>query len=87
MPVPQQGHKCALRHGPAARQRLRPILMTSLCFILGVVLLVLSSGAGSGAQNALGTAVLTGMIMATALGLFFTPFFFVVVSRLWTRNR
>lgn len=54
MPVPQQGHECALRHGPAARQRLRPILMTSLCFILGVVLLVLSSGAGSGAQNAPG---------------------------------
>ncbi|MDL2279888.1 efflux RND transporter permease subunit [Desulfovibrio sp. OttesenSCG-928-G11] len=65
----------------AARLRLRPIIMTSLCFILGVIPLALSSGAGSGAQNALGTAVMAGMITATGLGLYYTPLFFVLVTR------
>lgn len=68
----------------AVRMRLRPILMTSLAFILGVVLLVISSGAGSGAQNAVGTGVMGGMggmITATVLAIFFIPVFFVVVSR------
>lgn len=68
----------------ASRLRLRPIIMTSLCFILGVVPLALSSGAGSGAQNALGTAVLTGMITATGLGIYYTPLFFIVVSRFFS---
>ncbi|MES2942050.1 MAG: efflux RND transporter permease subunit [Pseudomonadota bacterium] len=63
----------------AARMRLRPILMTSLAFILGVLPLVLGSGAGSGAQNALGTAVLGGMISGTVLAIFFVPLFFVLV--------
>ena len=63
----------------AARLRLRPIIMTSLCFILGVIPLALSSGAGSGAQNALGTVVMAGMLTATALGIYFTPLFFVLV--------
>ena len=58
--------------------------MTSLCFILGVVPLALSSGAGSGAQNALGTAVLTGMITATGLGIYYTPLFFIVVTRFFS---
>ena len=71
----------------AAGLRLRPILMTSLCFILGVIPLAFSSGAGSGAQNALGTAVMAGMITATALGLFFTPFFFILVSRIFARKK
>lgn len=70
----------------AARLRLRPILMTSLCFILGVVPLVFSTGAGSGAQNALGTAVMGGMITATGLGIYFTPLFFVWVTKLFARR-
>ncbi|WP_052100859.1 efflux RND transporter permease subunit [Novilysobacter arseniciresistens] len=66
----------------AVRDRLRPILMTSLAFGLGVLPLALASGAGSGAQRAIGTGVLGGMIVGTALGLFFIPLFFVVVQRL-----
>ncbi|MEY8710567.1 multidrug efflux RND transporter permease subunit AcrB [Mangrovibacter phragmitis] len=65
----------------AVRMRLRPILMTSLAFILGVLPLVLSSGAGSGAQNAVGTGVFGGMISATLLAIYFVPMFFVVVRR------
>ncbi|WON76174.1 multidrug efflux RND transporter permease subunit AcrB [Serratia sp. UGAL515B_01] len=65
----------------AVRMRLRPILMTSLAFILGVLPLVISSGAGSGAQNAVGTGVMGGMIAATVLAIFFVPLFFVVVRR------
>ena len=67
----------------AARQRLRPILMTSLAFILGVTPLAIASGAGSGAQNAIGIGVMGGMIAATILGVFFIPLLFVVVSRLF----
>jgi multidrug efflux pump len=63
----------------AARQRLRPILMTSLAFILGVTPLAISTGAGSGSQNAIGTAVVGGMISATVLAIFLVPLFFVVV--------
>ncbi|PVU26643.1 aminoglycoside/multidrug transporter permease, partial [Yersinia pestis] len=65
----------------SVRMRLRPILMTSLAFILGVMPLVISSGAGSGAQNAVGTGVMGGMITATVLAIFFVPLFFVVVRR------
>ena len=64
----------------AVRMRLRPILMTSLAFILGVMPLVISSGAGSGAQNAVGTGVMGGMVTATILAIFFVPVFFVVVT-------
>ena len=67
----------------AARQRLRPILMTSLAFMLGVMPLVISSGAGSGGQNAIGTGVLGGMLAATLLGIFFVPLFFVLVRRVF----
>ncbi len=67
----------------AARQRLRPILMTSLAFGFGVLPLALSSGAGSGSRNAIGTGVVGGTITATALGVFFVPLFFVVVLRLF----
>jgi multidrug efflux pump len=63
----------------AARQRLRPILMTSLAFILGVSPLAFSTGPGSGSQNAIGTAVAGGMISATVLAIFLVPVFFVVV--------
>jgi multidrug efflux pump len=65
----------------AARQRLRPILMTSLAFILGVLPLAISTGAGSGSQNAIGTAVVGGMLAATFLAIFFVPLFFVLVLR------
>jgi len=67
----------------AVRMRLRPILMTSLAFILGVLPLAISSGAGSGSQNAIGTGVMGGMISATCLGIFFVPLFFVLVRRVF----
>lgn len=65
----------------AVRMRLRPIIMTSLAFMLGVTPLVLSTGAGSGSQNAIGTGVFGGMFSATVLAIFFVPVFFVVVFR------
>jgi multidrug efflux pump len=63
----------------AAGERLRPILMTSLAFMLGVLPLAISTGAGSGGQNAIGTAVVGGMLTATVLAIFFVPAFFVAV--------
>ncbi|WP_406663493.1 efflux RND transporter permease subunit [Gallaecimonas sp. GXIMD1310] len=66
----------------AVRMRLRPILMTSLAFGLGVVPLALSTGAGSGSRHAVGTGVLGGMIATTVLGIFFVPLFFVLVEKL-----
>jgi multidrug efflux pump len=71
----------------AARQRLRPILMTSLAFILGVVPLAISNGAGSGSQNAIGTGVIGGMLTATFLAIFFVPAFFVVMLGLFKVKR
>jgi multidrug efflux pump len=71
----------------AVRMRLRPILMTSLAFGLGVLPLALASGAGSGAQRAIGTGVLGGMVAGTALGLFFVPLFFVVVQRAFGKKK
>lgn len=71
----------------AVRMRLRPILMTSLAFILGVVPLVISTGAGSGAQNAVGTGVMGGMITATVLAIYFVPVFFVVVRRRFGKKK
>jgi multidrug efflux pump len=65
----------------AARQRLRPILMTSLAFILGVLPLALASGAGSGGRIAIGTGVIGGMITATVLAVYLVPVFFVVIRR------
>ncbi|EHW1704367.1 efflux RND transporter permease subunit [Salmonella enterica] len=70
----------------ASRMRLRPILMTSLAFILGVMPLVISRGAGSGAQNAVGTGVMGGMLTSTLLAIFFVPVFFVVVKRRFNRH-
>ncbi|WP_028080114.1 efflux RND transporter permease subunit [Solimonas soli] len=71
----------------AAHQRLRPILMTSLAFILGVLPLAISTGAGSGGQNAIGTGVIGGMVAATVLAIFFVPVFFVWVRKLVERDR
>jgi len=65
----------------AVRQRLRPILMTSLAFALGVLPLAIATGAGSGSQNAIGTGVLGGMLSATVLGIFFVPVFFIAVQK------
>ncbi len=65
----------------ASRQRLRPILMTSLAFIFGVLPMAISQGAGSGSQHAVGTGVMGGMISATVLAIFFVPLFFVLVRR------
>ncbi|HGJ5898093.1 efflux RND transporter permease subunit [Arsenophonus apicola] len=70
----------------AVRMRLRPILMTSLAFMLGVLPLVISNGAGSGAQNSVGTGVLGGMIAATTLAIYFVPVFFVVIRRRFTNK-
>jgi multidrug efflux pump len=66
----------------AVKLRLRPILMTSLAFGLGVLPLAIATGAGSGSQNAIGTGVLGGTISATVLGLFFVPLFYVLVSKI-----
>jgi multidrug efflux pump subunit AcrB len=65
----------------AARMRLRPILMTSLAFILGVLPLAIAHGAGAGGQIAIGTAVIGGMVSATVLAILFVPLFFVLIAR------
>jgi multidrug efflux pump len=71
----------------AVRMRLRPILMTSLAFGLGVLPLAMATGAGSGSQTAIGTGVLGGMVSATVLGIFFVPVFFVVVRLIFKGKR
>ena len=78
-----EGHELVEATLKACRLRFRPILMTSLAFILGVVPLAISTGAGSAAQRAIGTGVLGGMISATILAIFLVPVFFVVVRRLF----
>jgi HAE1 family hydrophobic/amphiphilic exporter-1/multidrug efflux pump len=70
----------------AARQRFRPIIMTSMAFSLGVLPLVLSTGAGSGGRTAIGSGVLGGTISGTVLGVIFVPLFFVIVTRLFRRT-
>jgi multidrug efflux pump len=67
----------------AVRDRLRPILMTSLAFGLGVLPLAVATGAGAGAQRAIGTGVFGGMLAGTFLGIFFIPLFFVIVQHLF----
>jgi multidrug efflux pump subunit AcrB len=64
----------------AARLRFRPILMTSLAFILGVLPLAISSGAGAAARHSVGTGVMGGMLAATFLAIFFVPLFFALIS-------
>ncbi len=71
----------------AGKLRLRPILMTSLAFIFGVLPLALSTGAGAGGQRAIGWAVVGGMLSATVLAIFFVPVFFTVVKRLFRQHR
>jgi multidrug efflux pump len=67
----------------AAHQRLRPILMTSFAFVLGVLPLAIATGAGAGGRIAIGTGVIGGMLSATALAIFFVPLFFVAVLRIF----
>jgi multidrug efflux pump subunit AcrB len=69
-----------------ARLRLRPILMTSFAFILGTVPLAIATGAGAAARQALGTAVVCGMLMATMVGVFFIPAFYVMFQRMSERQ-
>ncbi len=71
----------------ACRLRLRPILMTSIAFIMGVVPLVFSSGAGSEMRHAMGVAVFSGMIGVTLFGLFLTPVFFFLIRRFVERRQ
>lgn len=66
----------------ASRMRLRPILMTSFAFIMGVVPMVFSSGAGAEMRNVMGIAVFSGMLGVTFFGLFFTPVFYVMLRKL-----
>ena len=70
----------------AARLRMRPILMTSMAFILGVMPLAISNGAGSASQHAIGTGVIGGMLTATFFAIFMIPMFFVVISKLSKRG-
>ncbi|MFS2222124.1 multidrug efflux RND transporter permease AcrD [Pantoea sp. B65] len=76
-----KGHDLIESTLEASRQRLRPILMTSLAFVFGVLPMAISNGAGSGSQHAVGTGVMGGMISATILAIFFVPLFFVVVRQ------
>ena len=70
----------------AAKLRFRPIVMTSLAFILGVVPLAIASGAGAASQRSLGTGVIGGMLAATVIGVVFVPVFFVAVMSLVDRR-
>ncbi|WP_075257389.1 efflux RND transporter permease subunit [Herbaspirillum camelliae] len=70
----------------ASRLRLRPIIMTSLAFTMGVIPLAISSGASSGSKHAIGTGVIGGMVTATVLAIFFIPLFYVVVSSLFKKR-
>jgi multidrug efflux pump subunit AcrB len=78
----EQGRDIVTAAVEASRQRLRPILMTSLAFTLGVIPLYIASGAGAELRVALGTAVFWGMIGVTLFGLIFTPVFYVVIRKL-----
>jgi multidrug efflux pump len=82
--VEQQQSGMTLRNAivEAARLRLRPIMMTSLAFILGVLPLAISTGAGANSRHAIGTGVIGGMLFATILGLLFIPVFYIVVRRM-----
>jgi len=78
----EQGHSILEAAIVAARLRFRPILMTALSFVFGVVPLVIATGAGSAGRRALGTAVFGGMLVATILGVFLIPVFYVVIQKL-----
>ena len=82
----EQGHSLLDSVALASRQRFRPILMTSMAFMLGVTPLAIASGAGAASQNAIGIAVMGGMMAATFLAIFFVPMFYVAVEKLFHRK-
>jgi multidrug efflux pump len=82
-----KGHKLTDAVVEAAKIRLRPILMTSMAFILGVLPLALSTGAGAAGRNEIGICVIGGMVSATVLAIFFVPVFFVLVMRYFTKYK
>jgi hydrophobe/amphiphile efflux-1 (HAE1) family protein len=71
----------------AARERFRPILMTSFAFILGVAPLVIAGGAGAASRHSLGTGVFAGMLIATSIGVFFIPLFFAAIQKIGNREK
>ncbi len=71
----------------AAKLRIRPIIMTSMAFVLGVMPLTISNGAGAGSQHSIGTAVVGGMLTATFLAIYFVPMFYVVVSQFFSGRK
>jgi multidrug efflux pump subunit AcrB len=83
----EQGATAAMAAVHAARTRLRPILMTSFAFILGVAPLVVATGAGAELRQSLGTAVFFGMLGVTAFGLLFTPAFYTIVRKIGQRQK
>jgi len=83
----EQGMSLVEAAAQACRMRLRPIVMTSLAFILGVVPLAISSGAGAGSKHAIGTGVIGGMLSALVLAIFWIPLFYVLVCSLTERKR
>ncbi len=83
----EDGHSLMEAVAIAARQRFRPIIMTSMAFILGVTPLALASGAGAASQNAIGIAVMGGMLGATFLAIFFVPMFYVMVEKIFHKEK
>ncbi len=79
----REGKSLAKAAVEAAKLRLRPIVMTSLAFLLGVTPLTMSHGAGANSQHAIGTGIIGGTLLSTVLGIYFIPVFFVVISRLF----
>lgn len=71
----------------AVKTRFRPVIMTSLAFFFGVLPLAIATGAGAGAQNAIGTAVAGGMLSATFIDLIFIPLFFVIVTKMFGKSK
>src|SRR5262245_31411780 len=85
----EQGRSLLESAVEAARLRFRPIIMTSMAFILGVVPLVIATGAGAASRRSIGTGVLGGMLAATFLAIFFVPLFFVLIGKMnqWVTGR
>lgn len=82
----EQGHSLIEAVSIAGRQRFRPIIMTSMAFMLGVLPLATAGGAGAASQNAIGIAVMGGMAAATFLAIFFVPLFYVMVEKIFHRS-
>ncbi len=83
----RQGYSIAEAVTIAVKQRFRPIMMTSMAFILGVAPLAVAHGAGSAGQNAIGISVMGGMIAASTLAIFFVPMFYVLINKIFAKNK